>query len=266
METKLLYGPLDQVEADAVVVLLFEEEAAPPALMFAAAWLEELRTSGEFTGKANEIAVLHQPPGLRAKRLVVAGGGKHAAFDAAVLRKGVSAAVRALKQKGVKRLAWWLNEGDTAAVVEGALLGNFEPDQHKPSTDAKPLDSFHVIAPASDSAIDRAFERGRILGESQNFTRDLVNEPANLLTPTVLADRARAMAAECGLECEVLDERRMRQLGMGSLLGVSQGSAEPPALIIVRYRPSEAPTSNDHLGLVGKGVTFDTGGVSIKPA
>jgi leucyl aminopeptidase len=107
---------------------------------------------------------------------------------------------------------------------------------------------------------------GKILADSQNFTRELVNEPANLLTPMVLADRARAMAAEAGLECEILDQDRMRQLGMGSLLGVAQGSAEPPALIIVRYYPAAAPTSQDHLGLVGKGVTFDTGGNSIKPA
>jgi leucyl aminopeptidase len=93
-----------------------------------------------------------------------------------------------------------------------------------------------------------------------------VNEPANLLTPQVLMRRAQAMAEESGLECEVLDQDRMKQLGMGSLLGVAQGSAEPPFLIIVRYKPAGTPSSADHLGLVGKGVTFDTGGVSIKPA
>jgi leucyl aminopeptidase len=93
-----------------------------------------------------------------------------------------------------------------------------------------------------------------------------VNEPSNLMTPMRLAERAREMAAECGLDCEVLDQDRMRQLGMGSLLGVAQGSAEPPALIVIRYRPAAPPKSSDHLGLVGKGVTFDTGGVSIKPS
>src|SRR5262249_30914120 len=127
----------------------------------------------------------------------------------------------------------------------------------------KSLESFDLVAPDSVRA---AFDRGRILGEAQNFTRDLVNEPANRMTPMLLAGRARAMAAEAGLECEVLDENRMRQLGMGSLLGVAQGSAEPPALIIVRYKPAGEPKTKDHLGLVGKGVTFDTGGVSIKPA
>src|SRR5262249_37317648 len=143
------------------------------------------------------------------------------------------------------------------------ILGNFEPDRYKTSSDAKPLESFLVVVHSSGS--EAAFSRGRILAEAQNFTRTLVNEPANRLTPLLLADRARAMASEYNIECEILDQDRMRQLGMGSLLGVAQGSAEPPALIIVRYKPDK-PKSQDHLALIGKGVTFDTGGVSIKPA
>ena len=271
METKLLYEPLDRVEADAVAVMLFEESPAPAELNFATAWLEELRSSGEFAGKPGELAVLHHPPALKAKRLAVAGGGKRDKFDAAALRLAVSTAVRVLKQKGVKKLAWKL-DGPVAktlaaeAAVEGALLGNYEPEMNKSQKEAKSLDAFHVVAASDGAEVERSFERGRILAECQNFSRDLANEPANLMTPTLLADRARAMAAEAGLECEVLDQDRMRQLGMGSLLGVAQGSAEPPALIIIRYKPASAPKSSDHLGLVGKGVTFDSGGISIKPA
>jgi leucyl aminopeptidase len=104
-----------------------------------------------------------------------------------------------------------------------------------------------------------------VLGEAQNYARTLVNEPANLLTPLKMADHARQMAEEFGLECEVLDEARMRQLGFGALLGVAQGSAEPPVLIVLKYRPAEGG-AQDHLALVGKGVTFDTGGISIKPS
>jgi leucyl aminopeptidase len=266
MESKLVYQPLDRVEADAVAVILCEEEAPPAELKFAAAWLEELRASGEFLGKPDELAVLHQPQGLAAKRLAIVGGGKRASYDSAVLRRAVSGAARKLKQKGVKTLAWWLASGDPEAAVEGAYLGNFEPDRYKTSSDTKPLEAFHVVAAANGAALEQAVERGRILAESQNFTRELVNEPANRMTPLRLAERARAMAAESGLECEILDQDRMRQLGMGSLLGVAQGSAEPPALIIVRYTPATPSKSIDHLGLVGKGVTFDTGGVSIKPA
>jgi leucyl aminopeptidase len=271
METKLLYQPLESIEADAVAAVLFEDGPAPADLTlasfkFASAWLSELNASGEFTGKTGELAVLHQPQGLRAKRFVVVGGGKRDAFDAAALRKAAGVAVRSLKPKGVKRLAWLLGSGAADAVVEGALLGNFEPDRYKTSSDCKFLEAFHVVAPAASAEIERAFERGLVLGESQNFTRELVNEPANRLTPLLLAEAAREMAAECGLECEVLDQDRMKQLGMGSLLGVAQGSAEPPALIVVRYRPAAESTSGAHLGLIGKGVTFDTGGVSIKPA
>jgi leucyl aminopeptidase len=267
MESKLIYGALEQVQADAVAVVLFEDDAALPA---AKAWLEELRGSGEFTGKPGEFAVLHLPQGVKAKRLVVVGGGKSEKFDAAALRKAVGAAVRTLKQKGVKKLAWVLAAGSppafAAAAVEGAILGGYEPDMHKPSTDAKPLQAFHLVAPEKNAAVEAAFERGVILATAQNFTRDLANEPANKLTPTVLAERAAAMAHEYRLDCEVLDQDRMRQLGMGSLLGVAQGSEEAPALIVLRYQPGKDAKSQDHLALIGKAVTFDSGGISIKPA
>jgi leucyl aminopeptidase len=267
MESKLISQAFDRVQADAIAALVFEDETAPAELAGVATWLEELRTSGEFTGKPGELALLHQPGGLAAKRLAVVGAGKRSAFDAAGLRRAVGSTVRSLKQKGVKTLAWWLGDGDAAAAVEGAILGNFEPDQHKTSSkESKALESFLLAVKSASGETQAAFERGKILADSQNFTRELVNEPANLMTPMVLADRAQAMAAEAGLECEILDQDRMRQLGMGSLLGVAQGSAEPPALIVIRYHPATAPKSQDHLGLVGKGVTFDTGGVSIKPA
>jgi len=211
--------------------------------------------------------VLHQPAGLAARRLVAVGGGKKAASDSAALRRAVGSTVRSLKQKGVKTLAWWLGSGDAEAAVEGAILGNFDPDRYKTSSkDAKSLDKFLLVTAVETIEMAKAFDRGEILGDAQNFTRDLVNEPANRMTPSMLAERARAMAAEVSLECEILDQDRMKQLGMGALLGVAQGSAEPPALIVVRYRPAVPSTSGDHLALVGKGVTFDTGGVSIKPA
>ncbi|HUA84384.1 MAG TPA: leucyl aminopeptidase [Bryobacteraceae bacterium] len=263
METKLVYHSFEKVDADAVAVVLFEDETPPAELKFASSWLDDLRASGEFSGKSEELAVLHQPHGMKAKRLVAVGAGKRAGFD---LRKCIATAIRALKPKGVKKLGWWLNGADPEAVVEGAIVGNFESDQYKTANQGKSLDSFYAIAATNGAEQDRAFERGEILGDAQNFARTLANEPANRLTPLILADRAKAMAQEAGLEYEMLDQDRMRQLGMGALLGVAQGSAEPPALIIVRYKPETAPKTSDHLGLVGKGVTFDTGGVSIKPA
>src|ERR1700680_248687 len=127
MDAKLLYQPLDQIEADAVAVVLFEDEP-PQSLNFATAWLGELRASGEVTGKVGGGAVLDPPNGLRAKRFVVTGGAKRAEFDAAALRKTVGGTVRALKQKGVRRLAWWLDSGDAGAAIERALFRNVESD------------------------------------------------------------------------------------------------------------------------------------------
>jgi leucyl aminopeptidase len=265
MEIRVEPKKLAEVDSDALVLVGFE--GAPPETP-AAAQIKDFYDSGEFTGKALEIAILHRPEGLKAKRLVLAGAGKRDKFDAAGLRRVTGAAVRALKAKGVHTIsllldAAWSSDDFAAAAVEGAVLADLENDRYKtdPKKNEKKVDSFSVLG-ASQSAIDR----GRILAEAQNFTRELSNEPANVLTPTLLAERATQMAAEFGLECEVLDQDRMRQLGMGALLGVAQGSTEPPALIVIRYRPANAPATKDHLGLIGKGVTFDTGGISIKPA
>jgi len=266
MEIKREARPIAEVETDALVVIGWE--GGPPQGTPAAEAIQELYDSGEFTGKSLEISILHHPAGLKAKRLVLAGAGKKDRFDASELRKLSGAVLRSLKSKGVRSITLALdNSSDaddfTAAAVEGAILATLEPDRYKtdPKKNEKQVDTFSVLG-GSQSAIDR----GRIIAEAQNFTRTLANEPSNVLTPLKLAEAARQMAAEFSLDCEVLEQDRMRQLGMGALLGVAQGSAEPPALIILRYQPATAPASKDHLGLIGKGVTFDTGGISIKPA
>src|SRR5206468_1175456 len=141
--------------------------------------------------------------------------------------------------------------GDHAsAAVEGAILGNYEPDRYQTANDKKPAEAFAVAAPAGSAGVGEAVSRGRILGESQNFARDLANEPANKLTPLKIAEAARKVAAEFSLACEVLDQPQMEALGMGALLGVSQGSAEPPALVVLRYQPAKASGNKAHLGLV----------------
>ena len=265
MDIKVEGKSIAEVEADALLVVGFEGSAPGGP---ASGLSKELYDSGEFSGKALEIAILHRPAGLKVKRLVLAGAGKSGEFTAAEMRKLSGAMLRALKPKGVRSIVIALEEpfrsdDFAAAAVEGALLGDMEANRYKtdPKKNEKQVASFAVLG-GSQAAVDR----GRILAEAQNFTRDLANEPANLLTPTGLAESARKMAADYSLECEILDQDRMRQLGMGALLGVAQGSAEPPAMIILRYKPAAKPSSKDHLGLVGKGVTFDTGGISIKPA
>ncbi|MGA2182824.1 MAG: leucyl aminopeptidase [Bryobacteraceae bacterium] len=269
MEVDLNTARFEEVETGALAVLSFE--GAPDAAVNAATagWLKELYDSGEFSGKAGETALLHRPAGLRAKRLLVVGAGKAGEFTPAEMRKAAAIAARMLQSKKVPRIAFAPDEGHAtaefaSAAVEGAILGVFEPDRYKTESkkDEKPVEAFSLVGGAELRA---TVEQARIVAEAQNFTRELANEPANRLTPADLADRARETAAAYGLECEVLDQDRMRQLGMGALLGVAQGSAQPPALIVLRYTPERSSTA-DHLALVGKGVTFDTGGISIKPA
>ncbi len=272
MQTGLNRRAIGEVIADVVIVPAFE--GGPPALGVAAeAAVREMYESGEFTGEKMARVLLHRPEGLRAKRLLLAGCGKREEFQSALLRRVAGAAVRTVRSKAVRRAAWWLSEelrtGEMAsAAVEGAVLGAYDPDRYKtdPKKEEQKLESFAVVVPDGDAGLDGAFERGRTLAEAQNQARELIAEPGNRLSPTALADWARQMAAECGLDCDVVDRDRMRQLGMGALLGVAQGSSEPPALIVLRYRPEGARAGEAQLGLVGKGVTFDTGGISIKPS
>jgi leucyl aminopeptidase len=265
MQISLQRQPIEKIEADAVMVVVFEGRREDRL------GLGELFDSGEVAGKTLEMTLLHNVPGMAAKRLLAAGGGKPDQFKPADMRRVAGAAVRHLKSKSLKNVALFLEPAFqsgafAAAAVEGAVLGDFEPDRYKTDKkESKSIERFAVVAPDGGSDLEAAVERARISAESQNFTRGLVNEPANRLTPVLLSEHARRMAEEFGLEFEALDRERMTQLGMGSLLGVAIGSAEPPVLIILRYRPAAA-NGTAHLGLVGKGVTFDTGGISIKPA
>jgi len=271
MDIRFERTPLTQVEAGALILLAFED-SAPVTGAACDATLAQLYASGEFKGKPLDLALVHAPAGLAAQRLILAGCGKLDELKAATVRKAAGAALRLAKGKTKTAAVAVTGAQQTpeliAAATSGAILAEFEPEQHKTNEDKtdKRIDSCAVAVPGATPGLETAFHHARVIAESQNFTRELVNEPGNLLPPLELAARAQAMAQEAGLECEILDRDRMAQLGMGSLLGVAQGSAFPPALIILRYKPASGSTSGDHFGIVGKGVTFDTGGVSIKPS
>ena len=230
----------------------------------------EVLSSGEVTGKPLETALLHNPLKLKAKRLLLLGGGKAKKFAASDLRKLAGVAVRSLKSKAVRNFAF-LVPGDVKAedavkaIVEGAFVGIFDSDTYKSDRKDQKIDELTVVATGDAAKLQKAMDEARILGESQNFTRDLVNEPSNRMTPTILAERAKKMAQEVGLKCEVYGADKIKELKMGAFWGVAQGSDEPPALIVMRYEPAGAP-DKPVLGLVGKGITFDTGGISIKPS
>jgi leucyl aminopeptidase len=232
----------------------------------------DLLASGELAGKPFEINLLHKPAGLKAKRLLLISGGAAKKFTSYELRRIAGAAVRTLKSRGIRSFAFITPSGippveAVHAIVEGALVGNFDPDYYRSDRDRKDqkIDALTVVASGDQSTLEKAANEAQVIGESQNFTRDLVNEPSNRMTPTILGERAKKMCAEVGLKCEVYGADKIKELKMGAFWSVAQGSDEPPALIVMRYEPAGAPAS-PVLGLVGKGITFDTGGISIKPA
>ena len=232
----------------------------------------ELLASGELTGRPFEANLLHKPAGLKAKRLLLIGGGAARKFTSYDLRRIAGTAVRTLKSRGIRSFAFIAPpsipaEEAVRAIVEGALVGNFDPDYYRSDRKDQKIDALTIVAGgnADHSALEKAAQEAQIVGESQNFTRDLVNEPSNRMTPTILADRAKKMCQEVGLKCEVYGADKIKELKMGAFWSVAQGSDEPPALIVMTYEPAGAP-AKPVLGLVGKGITFDTGGISIKPA
>jgi leucyl aminopeptidase len=284
MKTTLVSTPPSQLETDCLVVVVLDSsekdsgEKAKPALSVESAdaavreAAKDIVASGEVKSKSFETTLIHNPAGLKAKRLLLLGGGKKKSFSAVELRKLAGAAVRTLKGKGLRSFAFILPETGIVApdavlaLVEGAIIGNFDPGYYKSKDkDDQKIDSVTIVVPKADPALEAALDTGRIIGESQNFTRDLVNEPSNRMTPTMMAERAKKMASEVGLACETYAGDKIKALKMGAFWGVAQGSDEPPALIVLRYDPVGA-AENVHLGLVGKGVTFDTGGISIKPS
>ena len=277
MKTILSLSPAAQIETECLVAVVLDrsEKDKPDAFVSTTDKAlqqagSELISSGDVAGKNFEVSWMHKPAGLKAKRLLLMGGGKAKSFSSSELRKLAGAAVRALKPRGVRSLTFVVPEQIAAeeavkVIVEGALVGNFDPDTYKSDRKDQSVDSLTMVTSGNEASLQRAIDEARMVGESQNFTRELVNEPSNRMTPTILAKRAQEMSKEVGLNCEVYGADKIKELKMGAFWGVAQGSDEPPALIIMRYEPSGAP-EKPVLGLVGKGITFDTGGISIKPA
>ena len=261
---------LADASADAVVGFVFEEPNSAAAELWDAltgGLAGELFARGEFKGKLYSTARIHRPAGMQAGQLLLIGCGPQEKFSSVLLRECAGVAGRALRASGVRSAAIQARGEDAVrAVVEGFSAALYEPDCYKTGGErsSPTLESATVLAPSAQRG---ALERAVAAAEGQRFARELANEPGNILPPRVLAERASAMAAQAGLACEILDEGRIRELKMGALLGVAQGSAEPPAIVVLRYRPRGTQDAGGvHLGLVGKAVTFDTGGISIKPS
>ncbi len=285
MRTELSFTPLAAIETELLAVLAVDTQTdkgpdakSIPELLTSDGAIKSaaaaVLSSGEYKAGANETVLLHAPAGLKAKRLLIVGLGKKSKATVHSVRSAAGAAVRFTKPRAIRELALALPEADflppgpcARAVGEGSVIGDFDADTYRSDRKDLSVQSFTVLAPqnADKGALQAAFDEGLVIGESQNFTRTLVNEPGNKLTPTEFGKRAAAMAKEVGLQCEVHSTDKIKELKMGAFWSVSQGSEEPPALIVMRYEPAGV-NDGPVLGLVGKGITFDTGGISIKPA
>jgi leucyl aminopeptidase len=278
MEVKVDAGKFDEVEADALVVAVFEGESATEGLLGEVnertdGLVAELVGSDELRGKSGDSVYVYRPSGLAAKRLLLVGAGKRDDYDFDAIRKLSGTAARFLRAKGARSMALVRRakhdiSASAEAAVEGALLALYEPDVYRTENREERRIETLVLCTAGGGEgdeLERGVRRGRILAEATNFARELVNEPSNSMTPPILADRAVEMANRYGLEVDVLDENRLKELGAGAILAVARGSDEPARLIVLRYAPEGAPADRT-IALVGKGVTFDSGGISIKPS
>jgi leucyl aminopeptidase len=276
-------GSLPAAPDDAVVVFRYQDGA--PAGAFAAIAralgpsFEAALTGAGFEGKTGQAVLVHTGGRIRARVAVAAGLGSRDGAEPERVRQAAARAVQRARDAGCERVAFDLGVGsdpaETArACVEGALMGLYRFTRYKTENgdqqrEVKSL-ALYVTEADADAARSGA-RRGTIVAEAVNQVRDLGNLPANVATPTYVAEQARRVAREHGLTCEVIDRKGMERLGMGALLGVARGSVEPPKLIILRYqgrgRAANGSRGVDRpIALVGKTITFDSGGISLKPA
>ena len=281
MKTQGISGNFTEANVEALAVAVFKNEKPASGILkdldrISGGILAATLKAGEFKGDSGETALIRfvRKGKVKASRLVLVGMGDREEYKASAVSIVAGTAARSLRQLNIKSFAL-LPRCDGYSVeiaqnaTQGVITSLFELDKYKTKEkNDKSINTFVIgIDGASAADLKEGIARGTAIGESMNFTRDLANEPPNILTPTEMAKRAQAMAKEVGLKVEVLDEARMEKLGMGSLLSVSKGSAEPAKLIIVRYDPAKnTGEKGELLALVGKGITFDTGGISIKPA
>jgi leucyl aminopeptidase len=286
----ILNAPLQAVDADLLVVPWFEGEALGRFTELDRATGSELSralAAREFAAKPFELFVTPiVDRAWKARRVALVGAGRESAFDSGLARKLATVASLAARQRRIVSLACVMRPGlpdpsgdiDVAGLFqslsEGLTLAEFDGASYKSgeaALGAPPRLSIVTsdlidASPESLPRLEGAVARGRLLGECSNLARQLANEPGNTLTPREFAERAGAIVSEGGASVEILDEHQIAALNMGLLLGVARGSSEPPRLMVFRHNPPGASTNGPVLGLVGKGITFDTGGISIKPA
>ncbi len=280
MQVEANRGPIEELDVQALAVAVFKNEKSDEGFIkkldeLSGGLVSSALDAEEFSGKEGETCYFHLVGNnkLKARRLLLVGAGEASDYKSGQISQLAGTAVRSLRSKNVKTVAVVPRasgdaERTAATAVEGAYIALFDPDKYRTvEKEQKTIDRLVVVIEDADQgAAQRGVEAGKIVGESINFTRDLANEPGAYMTPTDMAERAREIANEFGLSIDVLDDARLDQEGMGSLLSGTRGSDQPAKLIILKYTPAKMEgESSELLAFVGKGVTFDSGGISLKP-
>ena len=273
-------GKLADTKSQAIILTLFEDGKKLTGMALeidqkSKGLISELIENGDFEAKPSQISVIYTRGSLPAKRIALVGLGKHSEFNLEKLRSGFASVMRHLRNMNIKEAATSINlnliprkkDQVAQAVAEGSLLGLYQytPFKTVGREDLKEMEQLNIIADEKDfSVIESAIKKARIITQAVYFARDLVSAPSNEMTPSIMAQKAREIARRKNVSCKVLDKDKMKEMGMNALLAVASGSNEEPKFIILEYtggKKSAAPVV-----LVGKGLTFDSGGISIKPA
>jgi leucyl aminopeptidase len=281
MEIRAIIGEIEKTKTDALVVDYFEgDDSLTEKLKMIDKALDnnisQLINQREIKGKLNEITIIHSLGKLPATRVIVLGLGKHNELTKDKIRNAVAILLRILRQKGVLEIVIrtlgagvaGISDGDSSqAITEGALLGLYTFRKHTTKEqEYAPIKQITIMEADNSllTSIEESLHKGQVMAEAAIIARDMVNEPSNYMTPSDMADAAKALADTYGLKLNIFDNKQMHELGMGALLGVSQGSEQLPKFIVLRYSGDD--TEKLDIALVGKGITFDSGGISIKPS
>ncbi|MGQ9546398.1 MAG: leucyl aminopeptidase [Dehalococcoidia bacterium] len=277
MEIKVIAGDISQIEADAIVVNAFEGVAEPAGATAAVdkvltGAISSLISKGEIKGESGEVTIIHTFGRIPAQRVAVAGLGKRQDFSVDKVREATGEFCRVLRKLNCHKIGTILHGAgiggiepqlSAQAITEGALLGLYSFTKYRKPEYADIAEMLIVVREDDKLPIvEQAIRIGQVMAEATNQARDMVNEPANYMTPSQMAEIAKEIAGRYDLEFAVFDREDMERMGMGALLGVAKGSNQPPKLITLSYKGDEH--SQKAVGFLGKGVTFDSGGISIK--
>ncbi len=280
MKSQAITGNFQDAKADALAVAVFKDETASDGILktlddLTGGIIASVIKTEEFKGEVNETALVRFAANGKGKasRVLLIGVGDREEYKVSSVANVSGCAARFLRKRNLKSFALLPRcEAEAFEVAKGAAQGcitsQFELDKYRTQDkNEKAIDNFTIcVEDADKSDLEKGLAAGEAIGDSMNFARDLANEPPNILHPTEMAKRAEKMAKEFGLKCEILDEKQMEKLGMGSLMSVSYGSEQPAKMIVLKYEPKKSTgKKGELLALVGKGITFDTGGISLKP-